>query len=315
MVLVQQRGFAALALVSLLAGGTAIAQTGSAAASPAPLVSATHKADSDRSVVAPLKEPVARRRKPLWELGLGGVGVSQLAYPGSAVSIDRFLAVPYFIYRGPVFRVDDGDIAVRALRSSRLELDLGLAAAFGSRNSELPVREGMRGLGTLVEIGPRLSYRFGKLLAARPNNEHPLTLELPARAVFDIDDSFAFRGWSFEPTVQWRHKLGHGFGLRIAASTLLGTRKLTSVFYGVGPDVATAERPEYRASGGLMSSRLGVYLGYNLTRNWRVVTFARLDHVGGAANEDSPLVQRRTGWTTGIGFNWRVLRSSQLAQP
>ncbi|MFK7967105.1 MAG: MipA/OmpV family protein [Burkholderiaceae bacterium] len=253
------------------------------------------------------------RFRPLWELGLGGVGLSQLAYPGSAVRVDRMIAVPYFIYRGPVFRVDDGDIALRAFRSSRTELDVGVAAAFGSRNSEVPLREGLPELGNLVEIGPRISYRFGEIVPGRRNNRHPLTLELPARGVFNLSESFAFRGWTFEPTLQWRQRLPKKFDLRIAAGVLFGTRRYNDTFYGVAPAFATATRPAFEASSGLVTSRVGVFLGRRITPNWRLVAFARFNYIGGASNEDSPLVERNGGWTAGIGFSWKIFESDKPA--
>lgn len=272
------------------------------------------QAASDLAVQNPVNNDPKRERaapvKPLWELGLGGVALSQLAYPGSSVRLDRFLVVPYFIYRGPFFRIDNGDLALRALRSKRFELDIGLAAAFGSRGSEVPVRQGMPSLGTLLEIGPRLKYRLGPIVSGRPNNQHPLTVVFPLRGVFDIDDSFAFRGWTFEPKIQWRHKLPHRFNLRLSAGLLFGTRKLNDVYYGVGSSFATASRAAFEADGGLITSRLSISLSRRIARNWRLVGFARLDHIGGAANEDSPLVDRVTGWTAGFGFSWKVLESN-----
>ena len=253
------------------------------------------------------------RAKPLWEFGLGGVGLSQQAYPGSSVRVDRMLAVPYFIYRGPIFRVDDGDIALRAFRSSRTELDVGVAAAFGSRNSEVPLREGLRELGNLVEIGPRISYRFGVIVPGRRNNRHPLTLEMPLRGVFNLSESLAFRGWTFEPTLQWRHRLPRKFDLRVAGGLLFGTQRYNDTFYGVDPALATATRPAFEARSGLVASRIGVFLGRRISPNWRLVAFARYNYVGGAANKNSPLVERNGGWTAGIGFSWKMFESDKPA--
>jgi outer membrane scaffolding protein for murein synthesis (MipA/OmpV family) len=38
----------------------------------------------------------------------------------------------------------------------------------------------------------------------------------------------------------------------------------------------------------------------------------RVDRLDGAAFEDSPLVQRRTYWSAGIGFAWMIGQSSRL---
>lgn len=254
-----------------------------------------------------------RVTKPLWELGLGGVFLNQLAYPGAGVQVDRVLVIPYAIYRGPIFRADESNVGLRAFRSAQIELDVGVAAAFGSDSSEVRIRDGLPKLGTLAEIGPQLRIRLGTVDTSRPLASHPLTLELPLRGVFDVSDSFAFRGFSFEPQLEWRTPLPGGFGLRATTSVVFGNRKLNDTFYGVAPAFATEERAAYAASAGLVSTRVGLSVGRALMPGLRLVGFVRVDHVGGAANVDSPLVQAETGWTAGLGFNWTFLQSSRPA--
>ena len=48
--------------------------------------------------------------QPLWEVGAVAVGVSQQAYPGAGQTVERGLALPYFIYRGRVLRADGSAI-------------------------------------------------------------------------------------------------------------------------------------------------------------------------------------------------------------
>ena len=57
---------------------------------------------------------------PLWEAGLFGVTSYAGAYPGSDQTIPTFLALPYALYRGPVFRVADGGVGVRAYKTPRV---------------------------------------------------------------------------------------------------------------------------------------------------------------------------------------------------
>ncbi len=239
--------------------------------------------------------------------------LSQLAYPGAGVRIDRWLAVPYGIYRGPIFRADESNVGLRAFRSAQVELDVGVAAAFGSDSAEVRIRDGMPKLGTLAEIGPQLKIRLGNIDPDLPLASHPLTVELPMRGVFNVSDSFAFRGWAFEPQLVWRTRLPARLDLRLTTSLVFADRRLNDTFYGVGIPYATAERPAYTARAGLTSTRVGIALSRALMPGVRLVGFVRIDHVGGATNEDSPLIQERTGWTAGIGFNWTLLRSDQPA--
>ena len=79
------------------------------------------------------------------------------------------------------------------------------------------------------------------------------------------------------------------------------------------PNFATATRPAYEARGGLIGWRLGVLASHRLSPDWRLFGFGRLDHVGGAANTDSPLVSRQTGFSGGLGLQWTWMRSAQPA--
>ena len=98
---------------------------------------------------------------PLWELGGVALGVSQSVYPGADQQVNRALALPYFIYRGDVLRADRETAGIRALKTENFELDVGFAGAFGAGSETIEARQGMRKLGTLVELGPRLKWDLG----------------------------------------------------------------------------------------------------------------------------------------------------------
>lgn len=248
-----------------------------------------------------------QQSRPLWELGLGAVIVRQLAYPGSDVQVTRRLAVPYFLYRGRVLRAENGSLGVRAVRRPRFELDLGFAGAFGS-GSSVPVREGMPAIGSLGEVGPRLRIRLGDL--DRPG---PWQLLLPLRAVVDLSDQLSFRGIAFEPRLVYSRRLAARWRMSASLGAVFGDQRLTSTFYGVDPQFATATRPAYDAKAGLITTRLGIGLAHQLNKYLSVRLFGRIDSVAGAANRRSPLVQRETGYTVGLGLAWTVGASSQPA--
>ena len=79
------------------------------------------------------------------------------------------------------------------------------------------------------------------------------------------------------------------------------------------PSVVTSTRAAYTARAGLVSQRLSLSMGQTWARRWRVGVFARYDHVGGAANEASPLVGARDGFTYGINLSVIFHRSAELA--
>jgi MipA family protein len=243
-------------------------------------------------------------QQPLWEAGVVALGGSQQAYPGAQQQVRSGIALPFFIYRGRVVRADQGGLGVRAARGTSTELDIGFSGSFGSAASDNDARRGLPNIGTLVEFGPRLKWSLGSGFGAN----------LPLRAVFDINHAFEYRGIAFEPTLAWGDRAA-GWGYGASLGWVLGDRRLTDTFYGVAPQYATATRPAYEAKAGLITTRLAFNLSRRLASDWRFFAYARVDSVRGAANQKSPLVDRPTGASAGIGLAWTGLRSDGAGQP
>jgi MipA family protein len=246
---------------------------------------------------------------PLWELGLFGIGASQPAYPGSAQRVRSGRVLPYVVYRGERVRAERGSVGVRVEKTDTLELDVGLSGSFGSSASEDDARRGMPEIGTLVEFGPRLRWRLGEAASGR------WTLQLPLRGVFDASNGLRYQGLAFEPELGWGRRSTNGWFYGVGVSAVFGNRPLADTFYGVAPEFALPERPTYRTKAGLINTRLGFNVARRLGTDWRVFGFARWDSVAGAANEDSPLVDRRHGSTVGLGVIWTGWRSDARGQP
>ncbi len=246
--------------------------------------------------------------KPLWELGGVALGVSQQAYPGSDQQVNRALALPFFLYRGPFLRADGETLGVRALKTPTVELDVGFAATLGSSSRQLDARRGMPTLGTLVEVGPRLKWNLGD----GPGGAK-WQANFPLRAVFDLSDSLSQRGLAFEPELVLARNTSNGWNWSARGGLVAGNRKLNDTFYGVAPVFATAARPAYEAKAGLIAFRLGASASRPITPDWNFFTFARVETVAGAANDNSPLVRQKTGATVGLGVSYTFLRSERRA--
>jgi len=245
--------------------------------------------------------------QPLWELGAFGVGVSQQAYPGADQQVTRGLALPYFVYRGRVLRADGETAGLRAVKTPRFELDVGVAGSFGARSDDIDARRGMPDLGTLVEFGPRLRWNLG----AGPGGGRWRAV-LPLRGVFDLSDRAAHRGMALEPEVHFRRESATGWTYSMSLGAIFADQRLADTFYTVAPRYATAERPAFEAQPELVAWRVGTTLSRRLSPDWRVFGFARVDHLAGAANRDSPLVRRDSGVTAGFGVSYTWLRSDTL---
>ena len=251
------------------------------------------------------KEPL-----PLWEIGVVAIAAYQPAYPGSDQDLARLRILPFGIYRGSLIRADGNGIGLRAFRSPRFEWDVSGSGSFGSSANKVHVRRGMPSIGTLVEIGPALKVNLGDLVDAK--REPRLTqLEIPVRAVFDVNDGFAHRGWTFEPRVSHTAWTGPSFALVVSASALVGDRTLNHLYYGVDSPYATADRPAYQASAGLIATRLNASLRHRINSTLRLQYFAQVETVRGAANEASPLVRSKQDAGIGVSLIWGAWHSSE----
>lgn len=254
----------------------------------------------------------ALRAQPLWEVGGFALGVSQQAYPGSDQQVQRVLPLPFFIYRGEFFRADRDTVGLRAFKTPEFEVDIGFAGAFGSSANDIEARRGMRDIGTLVELGPRLKWNLVNLGKGPGNGRW--RAEFPLRAVFDLDDRAAHRGLSFEPKLVFERQALGGWAYSASISAIVADQKLASTFYEVSPAEATAQRAAYAAKSGLVAWRLSTSASRSLGPDWRLFGFVRMNSVAGAANETSPLVRQQNGASVGVGLIYTWMRSEQRAR-
>ncbi len=258
----------------------------------------------------PVGSPNANRPLPLWEIGAFAIGSYQTPYPGSDQQLAKGQLLPYALWRGPVLRVADGGIGVRAYKTPRYEWSVSATGAFGGGANEVRARAGMPAIGTLVEFGPALKVNLGDFLDAK-RDPRATRLELPVRAVFDVTHDLSHEGWSFEPRLShtaWRNDT---LALSFTTSLLVGDRALNHMFYGVDEAYAIPGRPAYAARAGLIATRFGVGLAQRVSDTVRLRWFAQVESVRGAANESSPLVRVHEDGGVGLSLTWGFWRSDE----
>lgn len=247
--------------------------------------------------------------RPLWEAGLAGIGIGSPAYPGAADRVSRGLVVPWFIYRGPVFRADGDTVGARVIKSKTVEFDVGFAAALGASSDDVKVREGMPDLGFQFEFGPRVRVNL-----ARPTADSIVRLDLPLRGVFELDDGIKHRGVAFEPRLSFDDRnIGGGWGLSTSLSVVVGDKKYNEFLYGVPTAFANRTRAAYTAKSGIITPRVQFALSHPVTKDFRVFAFTRYDFASAGANRDSPLHIKNGGASFGIGGTWTLGRSTRMA--
>ncbi len=246
---------------------------------------------------------------PLWEFGVFGMAVSQQVYPGASQQLQRNLLLPYVVYRGEWFRVDRSGVELRKSLGPNVELDLGLAAAFGASSDDVEARQGMPDLGTFVEFGPRIRWTLHE------GADHGrLRAVLGLRGVLDVTDHLRDKGMVLEPQLAYERRTSGGLHYSASAGLLIGDERLADTLYGVAPRYATPTRNSYAAQGGLIASRISLYVSKPLAPGLRIAGGARMDSVAGAANQDSPLVQKTTGASVGLWLTYTLGKSEILVR-
>ena len=247
-------------------------------------------------------------QKPLWEAGLAGFGLTGPAYPGAADDVARGLVLPWFVYRGPVWRAAGGTVGARVTKNAFAEFDIGLSGALRASSEDVKVRSGMPELGFLLEFGPR-----AKLNLARPSQDSVVRLELPLRGVFEFNSGVNYRGLTFEPKLTYDNRdLGRGWGFSGSLGLIYGDQHFNQYLYGVSSQYAPSSRSAYTAKAGLITPRAQLTLSHKLNEDVRMFAFSRTDFSGKGVNSDSPLHLQERGNTLGLGLIWTIGRSSQM---
>ena len=252
----------------------------------------------------------AQQALPLWELGVV-VGAGYLPdYPAADEYSARVVPLPYFVYRGKVFRSEEsGLLRGRFINTGRVELDISLAGALDVKSKDNLARAGMPDLDWMGQIGPRL-----QIVLARAARDAHVDLELPVRAVLSTDFSkIEHIGFLSVPELAYQHDnvFGNGTRLKLGLGLTFADQQFQEVLYGVPDAFATATRPAYDATAGYMGAKISLGVAAPVSPALRVLGQVRADFHHGAANEASPLFRRKTTGTVLVGAIWSFLYSSQ----
>lgn len=246
---------------------------------------------------------------PLWEFGLGAGAIALTDYRGADTAHVYPLPVPYFVYRGRIFKSDRDGVRGLFLQHPRVELNLSVDATTPVSSKNNSARAGMPSLRPTIEFGPSLDVHLW-----RSDDERlRIDLRLPVRKAFTIEAHPQSVGWFMAPriNIDARDFAGHaGWDLGMFVAPLFADRGYHDYFYTVAPAYATPTRPAYRASGGYAGTEMLVAVSKRYP-GWWLGAFARYDTLSNAVFEDSPLVRSRGYWAAGFGFARMISKSSR----
>lgn len=262
------------------------------------------------TVLAALVPSAARADQPLWELGLG-VGLLHLPhYRGSDQYRNWLLPIPYFQYRGEVFRADREGAHALLVDNERLKFDLSLAVNTPTRSSDNRARVGLPNLSPTLEAGPSVKWILGAGRAGP--GEWALDLRLPVRAVFTAERNARLIGYTASPVLNldWSSQ---GWDTSWQVGPVAASSGYNRYFYGVPAAYATASRRAFEARGGAGGWAATVLASRRLGDFW-LGTFAQYDSLAGASFDPSPLVRSRQNLSFGLGLSY-VFAVSQTRVP
>jgi outer membrane scaffolding protein for murein synthesis (MipA/OmpV family) len=254
--------------------------------------------------------PSQAKEEPLWEFGLGLGAIAFEDYRGSDTVHAYPLPVPYLIYNGKFLKADRDGVRGTLFNQDRLEINVSFNLTTPVRNDA--ERSGMPDLKSTVELGPSMDVHLMRSDDAKVK----LDLRMPVRAALTVEAEPKMIGWTFTPrlALDIKDPLGfEGWNLGLLTGPLFADRRYDNYFYTVAPQYATPARSAYQAQGGYAGTQFISALSKRFPKFW-IGAYARYDTLSGASFVDSPLVQRRSYMSGGIGISWMISQSSQIVE-
>ena len=258
--------------------------------------------------------PAPRARElPLWEVGLFGGGGRLPHYRGSDEYKTYALPLPFFIYRGKIFRANREGVKSVFWETERLESGVSLSGN-PPVDGDNDARDGMPELGAIAEFGP--SLRWSLLDPKQPN---PLFAVAAVRTAFSVDRHdlhTAHEGYRGElkliyRNMSWFQRWGAIVGVQ--ASVEFADRDFHRYFYEVEPGNALPGRPAYSPDGGYSGFSLSANATRKLNRRLMLGAYYRWDNQAGTAYADSPLVKTENNHIVGLALIWNIYRSTKTS--
>ena len=252
---------------------------------------------------------------PLWEAGIGALGLTIPDYRGSNQQRFYALPLPYLIYRGEVLRVDRNGLYGLLFQSERVHLNISADGGVPVKSSDNTTRMGMPDLNPTFQIGPKLEICLVRDCQA----DTTVQFRLPIRAVVAVATDFSqFQGIGIvvQPQLNFdfRNFPAQGWISGFAFGPSFATEEYHDYYYGVSSEfVVPGFRPAYRAKGGYSGSQLVMAITRRYNNLW-FGAFASYDELSGAVFDKSPMMRTKQSFAAGFGLAWVFAKSKTLVQ-
>lgn len=264
-----------------------------------------------------LSNPVVSQAQglPLWEVGGGATVLRVPDYRGSEEVRNYIFPLPWFVYRGEIFRADREGLRVQFFDSDRADLNISINGSVPVDSDRNRAREGMEDLRPTLEMGPRVNLH----LWGSPRTQYALDLRVPVRAAFTFRDGIRHIGYVTAPQLNLDMRFPSPtapdrWNIGLLVETPFSDKRLHNYFYGVPASQATPSRPAYSARSGYGGWQVLAAVSRR-TERWWIGGFIKYDNVSDAVFADSPLVTERRQVSGGFAVVYEFARSSTLVPP
>lgn len=251
------------------------------------------------------------RGKPLWQLGVGA-GTAQFAnYLGAEGSEQRYFPVLLPIYRGRFIQSDEEGVRGELYEDQRFRFNIGGDFSFGGGTDAVSARADMPKLPSVLQLGPSLQWSISEMRTSE------LWLDVSLRAaVSQTDARLDYHGAVLNPRIVYRHKfsyLAHPLKAAVSVGPLWATDSFNQLYYEVAPQFARLDRPQYDAVSGYNGTRFQLTLS-SFSERYFAIGVLRYDNTRGAANADSPLLERQHGFGFALMMGYFMSSSERVAR-
>ncbi len=244
---------------------------------------------------------------PLWELGVGGGGVSFPDYRGADESQAYVAPFPVAVYRGERVNVDRRGLRTMLYYSGNFAINASADFGVPVASKDNAARKGMSDLDLMIHVGPSFEYTVHREV----DDRDIARLKLPIHLAFALDMSEPYsHGWFAFPHFNYSASRAWSFGTTVGPT--FATRNFHKYYYDVAPKYVTPARGQYSSNGGYSGFRFTAATSKRFDKKWFGV-FMRYENFHGAVFADSPLVKAKENYTFGLGFTWFLMESTEHA--
>jgi len=247
---------------------------------------------------------------PKWELGFGPAMISYPDYPGSKEQNTLIVPIPYFVYRGKDFSINNNKVIKPFFENNHFELDLSASGNLPVSSKDNVKRLGMDNLDGSIGLGPVLKHTLYK------NTTSVVKFEFPFEAIIASDFTTVHsEGWLTRPGFFYYYQSTPSSHHRLEITTGISAQFASSDYhnylYAVPNEFANSTRPAYKSDGGFSGINYSLGLSYHFENFWFGAFWRGFD-LSQAAYKDSPLVDSQFNQTFGLSLTWNFLKSKDV---